>query len=140
MALKTEDPMRVRVVAIPAAMLLASLAFRPAEPPAEGNTVVVKMVDKSATEFAFEPANVVVKPGDVVRFVQTVATPHNVEFKDVPAGATLGVERMGPFLVQPNDTYEVPIGAGFKAGTYKFVCTPHEMMGMMGSITVEAGR
>lgn len=132
--------MRVRAVIVPAAMLLATLAFRPVEPPSRGDTVIVKMVDKSATEFAFEPADVVVKPGDVVRFVQTVATPHNVEFKDIPQGAALGVERMGPFLLKPDDTYDVPIGAGFKVGTYKIVCTPHELMGMVGSITVEAGR
>jgi plastocyanin len=100
--------------------------------------VVVKMLDKSATEFVFEPSNITVKPGDVIRFVQTTATPHNVEFKNSPAGADLASILMGPFLMAPDETYEIVVDQRFVEGTYEFVCTPHFMMGMTGTITVAA--
>ena len=101
------------------------------------SVIIVKMIDKSPTEFAFEPANITAKPGDVIRFVQTTVTPHNVEFKNPPSGSDLATVIMGPFLTQPDETYEIQIDQRFVAGTYEFVCTPHFMMGMTGSITVE---
>lgn len=120
---------------------------------AEGRTVVVEMVD-----FAFEPAKVTVRPGDVVRFVNTTRTPHNVEFRGVPDGARLGDEyvvpveetgtragtsralpptRMGPYLLQKGETYEFVITESFAAGTYRYVCTPHEAMQMKGELEVQ---
>jgi plastocyanin len=104
------------------------------------DVVVVKMVDKSATEFVFEPADITVSPGQTVRFVQTGAMPHNVEFRDLPAGTNLGAAAMGPFLLAAGETYEVTIDDRFAPGTHKYVCTPHEIMGMVGTITVEAAQ
>lgn len=101
--------------------------------------VVVKMIEKSATSYAFEPARIDVEPGTVVRFVQEGAVPHNVEFKDTPDGASLGDARMGPFLLQKGETYELTIDDRFATGDYHFVCTPHEAMGMVGSLTVSSG-
>jgi plastocyanin len=45
---------------------------------------------------------------------------------------------MGPFLLATGETYEVVIDDRFKPGTHKYVCTPHELMGMVGTITVES--
>lgn len=105
--------------------------------PADGpHTVVVKMVDKSATQFVFEPAEITVRPGDTVRWIQTGAVPHNVEFKKVPKGTDLGEQRMGPFLLGAGETYEVVIDERFAPGLHRYVCTPHEAMGMVGSLTV----
>ncbi len=115
-------------------------------------TVVVKMVD-----FAFEPATLTVSVGDTVRFVQTTASPHNVEFRTVPEGAELAElpvppaegpsgtlsspssppARMGRYLTQVGETYEFLIDEHFAAGTYDYVCTPHEALGMTGTIVVE---
>ena len=104
-----------------------------------GNVVVVKMIDKSATEFAFEPAAITVNPGDVVRFEQTVATPHNVDFRGGPEGKNLK-GTVSDYLLQPGQTWEITIDERFGMGVHEYVCTPHEMMGMKGTITVEAAQ
>ncbi len=134
--------MILRSIAIPIVVSAGVLFVLPIEDRAstQGNVVIVKMVDKSVTEFAFEPANVTVKRGDVIRFVQTSTTPHNVEFKDGPEGTDLNGGRVGPYLLAPDETYEVSIDSRFAKGVHRYVCTPHEFMGMVGTITVEAGR
>ncbi|MEX0892163.1 MAG: plastocyanin/azurin family copper-binding protein [Gemmatimonadota bacterium] len=99
--------------------------------------IEVKMVDKSPTSFAFEPANVTVRPGDVLRFRQIGAMPHNVEFREPPEGADLDSIQVGPFLVTRGQVYELKIDERFVAGQYPFVCTPHEQMGMTGLLKVE---
>ena len=94
---------------------------------------VVKMVDISETEFAFQPAEITVKPGDVIRWEQTGVMPHNVEFREGPMAGT-----MSDFLVTPGQTYEVTIAADMAAQSFKYLCTPHELMGMVGTITIAA--
>ena len=102
----------------------------------ESEVVVVEMVDVSPTQFVFEPSEIEVAPGDRVRFVQKGQMPHNVEFKNTPDGADLGDARMGPFLTTKDQTYEIVVDGRFRAGTYEFVCTPHEALGMTGTLTV----
>lgn len=54
------------------------------------------MIDVSPTEYLFVPGEITVQKGDVVRFVQTSsAMPHNVEFRAVPEGTSLGDARTG---------------------------------------------
>ncbi|MFQ5537288.1 MAG: plastocyanin/azurin family copper-binding protein [Gemmatimonadota bacterium] len=108
----------------------------------------VKMVDISPTEFRFEPAEVTVKPGDVVRWIYagTLGQPHNVEFR---SPSTIGqavssepgiVGTMSPFLTKDGETWEVAIDDRFQVGVvHPYVCTPHEAFGMKGTIKVEAG-
>lgn len=103
------------------------------------DTVVVKMVDKGPSSFAFEPARITVHPGDVVRFVQTATTPHDVAFTKLPAKVDLGARKVGPFLTQPGQTYDLAIDDAFRPGHYDFVCLPHMAMGMKGTLDVEAG-
>jgi len=132
--------MVLRFMAIPIALLMGLVGTAPvhnADLPREPETIIVKMVDKSPTEYVFEPAAITARPGDVIQFVQTGVMPHNVQFKEGPAGTTFGEIQMGPFLTQPNETYEVTIGDKFANGVHKFVCTPHEFMGMTGTLTVE---
>ncbi len=100
------------------------------------DTIMVKMVDHGGGQWRFEPARVEAHPGDVIHFVQTDVVPHNVQFKKVPAGAKLGAAMMGPFLLRKGDTYDLAIDQRFVAGTYGFVCTPHEVMGMKGTLIV----
>lgn len=99
--------------------------------------VLVRMLDKSPTSYAFEPALITVTPGQTIRFVQQGEVPHNVEFKDTPAGARLGDGRMGPFLTIDGEAYELKVDDRFSAGTYEYVCTPHALMGMKGTIIVD---
>lgn len=132
-------------------LLLVSLTHAIAQDEiAEANrTVVVNMVD-----FGFDPTEITVLPGDTVRFVQTTATPHNVEFRTVPEGAELAENpvppaegpsgtlsspppKMGRYLTQVGETYEFLIDEHLAAGTYDYVCTPHEALGMTGTIVVE---
>ena len=98
----------------------------------------VKMVDRGGGQWRFAPADIQVTPGDVVRFVQDDVAPHNVEFKDVPGGTTLGGAAMGPFLLQKGETYDLTIDDRFAPGLHKYVCTPHELLGMVGTIAVSA--
>lgn len=120
------------------------------EPDTDDGVVTIEMVD-----FAFEPAEVTVRPGDVVRFVQASSSPHNVEFAGTPDGTKLGDEyvvpveeigtraatfpppRMGPYLTAEGETYEFVVNDAFPAGEYRYLCTPHEAMGMKGKLIVE---
>lgn len=114
------------------------------------DTVTIEMVD-----FAFEPSEVTVGRGDVVRFVQAKSSPHNVEFTETPDGTELGDEyvvpvdeigtraapypppRMGPYLTEKGETYEFVVTDAFAAGEYRYICTPHEALGMKGRLIVE---
>ena len=120
--------------------------------PATGATHRVQMVVEGTT-YKFVPADITVKQGDAIEFVNVSGGPHNVAFKpeDVPDDvekqldanmpATIGgMNKMGPLsgplITEPNGTYKVSF-AGIKAGKYPFHCTPHEAMGMKGTITVQ---
>ena len=102
----------------------------------EDRTVVVRMVEAGPMEFSFEPDRITVRPGDIVRFTQAGQLPHNVEFDGTPEGASLGDRRIGPFLTAEGETYDVVIDERFAAGEYRFICTPHVAMGMVGVLTV----
>lgn len=104
-----------------------------------GHVIEVRTVDKGGGKWAFEPSAIKAHIGDTVRFVQSDIVPHNVQFKSTPRGAKLGVAVMGPFLLVKGDTYDLVIDDRFVPGTYAFVCTPHEMMGMKGSLEVVTG-
>jgi len=119
------------------ALLVAAVPAKKVTDPAPSKTIIVKMVEKSLTEFAFEPANITARRGDVIRFVQTSTSPHNVEFTNTPDGTELNGSGMGPYLTQIDETYDVVIDGRFVPGEHTFVCTPHEFMGMVGMITVE---
>lgn len=112
--------------------VLAALASTPSVASHEAATTYsIVMVD-----FAFEPARVTARPGDILQFDQKGEMPHNVEFRRTPPGVDLGDRRMGPYLVQRGETYQIRLDERFKPGTYVFVCTPHETMGMTAQLTV----
>ena len=99
-------------------------------------TISVNMTQTGPTTFAYQPAQITAHPGDTLRFVQVGAMPHNVQFTRVPADAALGAAMMGPFLTVPNQTYTLVVDGRFAIGSYHFVCTPHEAMGMTGTLAV----
>jgi plastocyanin len=95
----------------------------------------------------FDPSNLIIKSGDVVRFHNKTGGPHNVAFdKDsIPAGAEAVLTGAmkdviapltGPMLVQPDAVYEISF-AGAPAGVYHVHCTPHLAFNMRGTITVQ---
>jgi len=119
-------------------LVLATAAWHSSGPPSlrAGRVVIVKTVEVSATSYKFEPAEVTVLPGDTVRFVQTSAMPHNVEFTKTAKGSKLGPTQMGPYLAAPNQSYDVVIDTRFPPGQYKYICSPHVSLGMKGTISV----
>lgn len=112
-----------------------------------GPVVEVKMTGNGSTRAAFEPSLITVPAGATVRFTNVSGGPHNITFwsDSIPAGGAAALQAgmkntvdnlSGPFLVQPNETYEVSF-ANAPKGTYKGFCTPHLTLGMKIAIKVE---
>lgn len=103
-------------------------------------TIVVTMKD-DGNQLRFEPANVEVRRGDVIRFVQEGVMPHNVQLvrNSAPSGVDVGEYWSGPYLAKQGEVYEMEIDERFADGEYEYVCVPHLAMGMQGSITVSGG-
>jgi plastocyanin len=130
------------------ALLLAPVALLGAVPPRAvdaqsasrraPHVITVKMVEKNGgAAYAFEPQAIDAIPGDTLRFVQTNAAPHDVDFKVEPKGAKIDAEVV-PYLTNQGQTFDVVIDKRFVPGTYSFVCDPHESLGMKGTLTVTA--
>lgn len=122
--------------------LTATAAFTRTAPPA---THEVRM-EQTAQGYRFEPAELTIRPGDRVRFVNVSGGPHNVAFD--PAQVPDDVERVlsaamadqmqplwGPLMNAPGAAYTISF-AGVRPGRYAFFCMPHMAMGMRGLITV----
>jgi plastocyanin len=111
--------------------------------PVTGRTVEVKMIgDQSG--YRFEPANVTIQAGDGVKWVMVSGGPHDVAFDSVPpAGRSQLAANMpeqkqplsSPYITSAGDSYVVSF-TGLVPGKYSYICTPHRMMGMVGSVTV----
>ncbi len=95
-----------------------------------------------AQGYRFEPANVTVKAGGGIKFINVSGGPHNAAFDpaEVPADVRAQLsanmpnqmsELAGPLLVNPNETYTISF-ANVKPGTYNYNCTPHLAMNMKG--------
>jgi plastocyanin len=132
--------------AAPAAASATPAAGAVAAAPITGTTHEVKMVgdDKG---YRFEPAEITVKAGDGIKYVNVSGGPHNVAFD--PAGIPADVkpqlvanmpnqmsELSSPLMVTPNETYTISFG-NIKPGTYEAHCTPHLPMNMKQKITVQ---
>ena len=100
----------------------------PAAAQEAGETLVVRLVD-----FAYEPGTeepVRIPPGTTVRFVWETPT-HNIVIEDQPeASEWTGHEPIEDAGFETSHTFEVE-------GTYEFHCTPHESLGMVGTIVVD---
>ena len=114
--------------------------------PITGTTHEVRMLG-DAQGYRFEPANISIKAGDNVKFVNVSGGPHNAAFDpaqvpdDVEAVLSKNMpEQMaalqGKLLVNPNETYTISF-AGIKPGAYNYFCAPHLAMNMKGVITVQ---
>jgi plastocyanin len=118
--------------------------------PITGTTHEVKMIG-DAKGFRFEPANITVKAGDGIKFMNVGGGPHNVSFDaaTVPAdvksqlNANFGADKdpnsdLASKLTNVTGGDAITISfANIKPGTYSFFCLPHKMMGMTGKITVQ---
>lgn len=121
------------------AMLLAGPAAAQderADGESEPETVEVRMIDKGPTLFVFEPAEITVRLGDRVVWIQEGIMPHNVEFTVAPDGGDAGSLPTSPFLTAKGQRFELVIDERFIKGEYEYVCTPHVAMGMRGTLKV----
>ena len=113
---------------------------------AAGQTLTVKMLF-DAKGMRFEPKNITIKRGDVVRFVNVSGGPHNVAFdpSKIPAAGKDPLraampnqtsQLTGPLVSAPNAAYTISF-ANVPAGTYPYFCSPHLGLGMIGVITIK---
>lgn len=138
---------RIAVVMLMAAGLVAarSAKHETATVRHEAATVTIQMVG-STSGYKFDPANVTIKSGDVVKFVAVSGGPHNVGFdaSAIPSGAAAVLQKnmtgqLGPLLgpmVNNGDSYSVSF-AGAPPGAYHYFCLPHQSLNMVGIITVQ---
>jgi plastocyanin len=106
---------------------------------AQGQGKAVEVTMHNDTNPVFDPANVHVKVGDTVRWINNGVLVHTVTFdpkqalnaNDVVLPA--GVAAFGSADLNQEDTFSHTFMA---KGTYKYVCRYHETMGMTGTVTV----
>ncbi len=98
-------------------------------PPEKANVHTVKMVMNSEGENFFDPAELTIKVGDRVRWVNDSGV-HDVTSTKIPAGATAFKSEL---FTAPGLTFEYTFTV---PGEYEYVCTPHEVLGMVGKIIV----
>jgi plastocyanin len=121
-------------------------AAAPAAAAATGTTHEVFM-DFDGKVGTFTPAELTIKSGDLVKFINRSGGPHNVSFwpDSIPAGAAAALDAgmpdrtgplMGPMLVELNTAYQMSF-AGAPAGTYKYYCLPHLAFKMHAVIKVQ---
>jgi plastocyanin len=115
-------------------------------PAGTGKTHDVNMV-LDGSKYKYDPDNLTIKSGDVIRFHNKSGGPHNVSFwpDSIPGGAADVLKKNmpdqmapleGPLLTEPDKTYEVSF-AGAPKGVYKLYCLPHLALGMRGKVTVQ---
>lgn len=115
--------------------LLSSLIFASA---AQAATFTLEIQDG----LRFLPNQLTVTQGDTVVFVN-----HSKGVHTVTADPALAADPTHIILPHPSEAFHsgrLAPGATFTrvftvAGNYQYVCLPHEKMGMMGQITVQAG-
>jgi plastocyanin len=124
------------IVVIGSAALLV-VAPRSMAAEGEGKVTVVTMTD----EDAFKPETVTISVGETVRWENKgKKDAHNVT--DDPKAASDAKEVAMPAGASAFDSGEIKPGGSFEqrftvAGTYKYVCKPHEEMGMKGEVIVK---
>jgi plastocyanin len=115
-------------------------------PAGTGKTHDVNMV-LDGSKYKYDPENLSIKSGDVIRFHNKSGGPHNVSFwpDSIPSGAADALKKNmpdqmapleGPLLTEPDKVYQISF-AGAPKGDYKFYCLPHLALGMRGKLKVE---
>lgn len=88
------------------------------------------MAGTSDDPFAFDPDTLEISSGDTVTWEWGTDT-HNIHVLEQPDGADWPGE---PEIYDTGHTYSYTFEV---AGTYEYVCQPHEAQGMYGTIIVE---
>ena len=98
-------------------------------------TVVVNMND----QYKFDPAAITIAKGTTIEWKNTGVQPHTVTCD--PKKALKKTDVILPSGAEPFDSGLIMGGKSFShtftvAGQYQYVCTPHETMGMIATVTV----
>jgi len=117
------------------AVLLAIASFALTAQPANAQEYTVKMGADNGL-LKFEPSELTISSGDVVKFEMNKLGPHNAVFDKGPAGADLGKLSKTQLLFSPGESYKADF-AGAPAGEYDYYCQPHRGAGMVAKIIVE---
>lgn len=115
-------------------------------PAGTGKTHDINMV-LEGSKYKYDPENLTIKSGDVVRYHNKSGGPHNVSFwrDSIPSGAAEVLQKSmpnqmapleGPLFTEPDAVYEVSF-AGAPKGEYKYYCLPHLALGMKAKLTVQ---
>jgi len=96
---------------------------------------------EATTDLVFDPAELTIKVGDTVTWVVAGSFPHTSTCD--PAKASNPANAVLPEGAEPWDSGILQDGQEFShtfdvAGEYMYFCKPHEAMGMLGKLTVEA--
>jgi plastocyanin len=95
-----------------------------------------------ASGFFFEPKEITIRQGDLVRWKMVDGAPHNVNFagRAFPGSAKVLLESrkklVGVTLQAPGQTYEIHFTEAYPVGEYNYVCDPHAVLNMAGKIIV----
>lgn len=104
-------------------------------PPAQGTVHTVRMTTtQGGASGTFEPANITVKKGDVIKFVSEGNAAHNVSFPADQNPGKANLPAPGQYLTA-GQSYDLQIN--LDPGSYNYQCDPHAAMGMKGAITVQ---
>ena len=107
------------------------------------------MVGSIQLGYRFEPADLTIKVGDTVRWINGSGVPHNVAFyaDRIPLGAMTVIEsvmpaegKLGPMVgrivSEQGDFFEMDF-VNAPLGTYHYFCVVQEAIGMVGTLTIE---
>ena len=75
----------------------------------------------------FVPADLTIKTGDTVKWINNKTAPHNAVFE------VEGVKSHKQLVFSPGESYETTFS---EAGEYSYYCEPHRGAGMVGKIVV----
>ena len=100
-----------------------------------GHLIEIRMTD----DMRFEPENPIVAVGDTVVWINVGAMPHTTT--DEPGRASVPEHNVLPVGAAPWDSGLMEPQREFRAvfdrpGEYTYLCTLHEVMGMVGRVTV----
>jgi plastocyanin len=114
------------LVGVSLAAVGAAVMAAPAGGGASSANVAPASVTLAGTSFS--PADVIINQGETVTWTNTQGT-HNVVFEGSPA----------PFAPADPNANVWPYTRQFDtAGTFRYYCAPHELVGMSGTVTVNA--
>jgi plastocyanin len=109
--------------------------------PTEGGQVHLVRLVQRGNRYAFEPAEISIPAGDVVRFVMVGGQPESVAFDTAQASPEAAQFiranqlHRGVLMTDTGQAYDVPFPDA-PPGIYPFVSLPHGSQGMKGTVTV----